>query len=57
MIPFEDVIEEAFEKAKARKRMYAELLAEAMEEGWQAHTRPVVLEALQLNQPQRFGRI
>ena len=35
-IPFEDVIEEAFE----RKR-YVELVAEGRERGWQAHIRPV----------------
>ena len=36
MIPFEDVIEKAFER---KKLLYAEL--EARERGWQAHTRPV----------------
>ena len=38
MIPFEDAIEEAFERKKLK---YAELVAEAREQGWQAHTRPV----------------
>ena len=37
MIPFEDVIEKAFER---KKLLYAEL--EARERGWQAHTRPGV---------------
>ena len=37
-IPFEDAIEEAFERKKLK---YAELVVEARERGWQAHTRPV----------------
>ena len=36
--PFEDVNEEAFERKKLK---YAELVAEARERSWQAHTRPV----------------
>ena len=37
-IPFEDVIEEAFERKKQKD---AELIAEARGKGWQAHMRPV----------------
>ena len=37
-IPFEDAIEEAFEKKKVK---YAELVVDARQWGWQAHTRPV----------------
>ena len=37
MIPFEDVIEKAFE----RKKPKCAQLIEARERGWQAHTRPV----------------
>ena len=37
-IPFEDKIEEAFERKKLK---YVELVVEARQEGWQAHTRPV----------------
>ena len=36
--PFEDVIEEAFERKKLR---YAGRVVEAKERGCQAHTRPV----------------
>ena len=48
MIPFEHAIEEAFERKVLK---CAELVGEAREQGWQAHTRPVeigvtVLEAL-----------
>ena len=35
-IPFEEAIEEAFE----RKEQYAELEADARGQGWQAHTKP-----------------
>ena len=38
MIPFEDVIEEAFERKRLK---YAKLIVEAREQDWQAHTRPV----------------
>ena len=41
MILFEDEIEEAF---KRKKLNYAELVAEAREQGWQAHTRPVEID-------------
>ena len=37
-IPFEDAIEEAFERNKLK---YAELLAKPRQQGWEAHTRPV----------------
>lgn len=37
-IPFEDAIEEAFERKKLE---YAELVTEVRDQGWQAHTRPV----------------
>ena len=40
-IPFQDAIEEAFERMKLK---YAELVAEAREQGWQAHTRPVEID-------------
>ena len=38
IIPFEDAIEEAFESKKLK---YAELVAEAWQQGWQGDTRPV----------------
>ena len=41
-IPFEDAIEEPFERKKFK---YAELVTEAREQGWQAHTRPVEIVA------------
>ena len=37
-IPFEDAIEEAFERKKLK---YVELVAQERQRGWQAHTRPV----------------
>ena len=41
-IPFEDEIEEAFERKKLK---YAKLVVEARERGWQADTRPVEIGA------------
>ena len=37
-IPFEDAIEDTFERTNLK---YAELVVEAREWGWHAHTRPV----------------